>query len=69
MIVHGGVEGGRSQGVAVANDILVTTDGGGGDESQGTGGELMDLSYITGSGDLGDDAAMNVGGGVRVPEG
>lgn len=45
---HGKVDGGRSQGVAVADDILVTTDGGGANGSQVTDGEPMVQTAGTG---------------------
>ncbi len=54
-IVHSKVDGGRNQGVDVADDIRGTTDG-----SQGTDREPMNLSDTSGTGDLGEATAMGV---------
>ncbi len=52
-IVHSKVDGGRNQGVDVADDNRGTTDG-----SQATDREPMNLSDTSGTGDLGEATAM-----------
>lgn len=69
MKAHGGVNGGRSQGVGWADDIRRMTDRDRANVrgSQGADGELM--GDTPGSGDQGEDAAMSARGRARVPEG
>lgn len=52
----------ESQGVGMADNLCMTTDGDRADvrTSQGDDRELIDPSDTTGTGDLGGDAAMNV---------
>ncbi len=66
MTAHGGVDGGRSQGVRVADDIRGTTEGDRADVrgSQGNDGELMEPSDTAGTEDLGGAAATSVRGGA-----
>ncbi len=54
-IVHSKVDGGRNQGVDVADDNRGTTDG-----SQATDREPMNLSDTSGTGDLGEATAMGL---------
>lgn len=58
----------RSQGVDRGDNIHVTTNGEGADESQGADREAIDWSDITDTGDLGIVVAVSVRGGERVPE-
>lgn len=58
----------REEGAKVADDILVTADGGRANGSQSADGETMDLSDTAGTGDLGGVVATSVWGGARVPE-
>lgn len=55
MAALGGYEGGRRQGVDGTVDIWGTADRGGADESQGTDGETIEQSDVTGIGGLGGD--------------
>lgn len=60
MTAHSQVEGGRCQGVAVPDNIMVTTDRDGADGSQDADGALMVQIDTAGTGDLGEAAVASV---------
>ncbi len=70
MTAHGGVDGGRSQGVHVADVIHGTPEGDRADVrgSQRNDGELMESSNTAGTEDLGGAAVTSIRGGAWVPE-